>query len=292
MKVAYLILAHNEPKMLDKLLTALKKPKEQIFVHIDKKTDIKQFENAVTEKCRLLQNRVNVSWGSFSIIQAELNLLNAAFATDKFDYYCLLSGCDFPIKPVSEFENYLSKNAGKEFIECIKESDLPASFPKRYKGFYLFENRTKWLLKVNYGITKIQRYFYSRKPCLNQSVFWGSQWWALSGNFIEYCINFLKNTADYSRYFRHTLIPDTMFFSTMIAHSPFSVQNTKDNLRLIYFEKDSPHPRIWTVEHKDEILNSEAFFARKFDLKKDAEIIDFLNDYIKRKKDFPNYTTY
>ncbi|MDR2971146.1 MAG: beta-1,6-N-acetylglucosaminyltransferase [Bacteroidales bacterium] len=276
MKVAYLILAHHEPEMLDKLISVLNKPKEQIFVHLDKKTDIIQFQNILEEKCIFIEERLNVSWGSFSMINAELNLLRIAFEADKFDYYCLLSGCDLPIKPIHDFENYLIKNQRKEFILCAESSRCSPYFQKRYKGFYFFENRNKWLLTLNYGVTKIQRFFYKRKPYNYQLMYFGSQWWTLSGNFIEYVLNFLEQNPAYTRYFRYTLIPDEMFFQTIIAHSPFFEQVTDDNLRLIHFTKNIPNPIILTIEDKDVILQSKAFFARKFDLRKDKEIIDFL----------------
>jgi hypothetical protein len=277
MKIAYLILAHHEPEMLYKLITALNKPKEQIFVLLDKKADIVQFQNILEDKCIFIEERIHVSWGSFSQVRAELNLLNAAFEADNFDYHCFLSGCDLPIKPIHDFENYLAKNQGKEFIECFDASQCPPYYQKRYKGFYFFENRTKWILKLNYGITKIQRYFYKRKPYKNQPIYFGSSWWIFSKNFVEYVQNFLKQNPDYIRYFRYTLSSDEMFFQTIIAHSPFLEHATNDNLRLIHFEENMPNPKILTFEDKDTILQSKAFFARKFDLRKDEKIIDFLS---------------
>ena len=277
MKVAYLILAHHEPEMLDKLIIELNKPKEQIFVHLDKKTNITLFQSILAGKCIFIEERLNVSWGSFSMVDATLKLLKAAISGDKFDYYCLLSGCDFPIKSIHDFENYLVENQGKEFLECVDISKRPPNFQKRYKGFYFFENRTKWLLTLNYGITKIQRYFYTRKPYNNQPIYFGSQWWTLSGNFVDYILSFLEKHPGYIRYFRYTLISDAMFFQTIMAHSPFFEQATNNNLRLIFFEENTPHPKIWTIEDKDMILQSKAFFARKFDLRKDEKIINFLS---------------
>lgn len=43
MKHAFLIIAHNEPKILDVLLKQLKHPNNTIFVHIDKKVKGKDF---------------------------------------------------------------------------------------------------------------------------------------------------------------------------------------------------------------------------------------------------------
>lgn len=42
MKHAYLIMAHNEWDMLNKLIQALDYPNNDIYLHIDKKADLKK----------------------------------------------------------------------------------------------------------------------------------------------------------------------------------------------------------------------------------------------------------
>jgi hypothetical protein len=280
MKVAYLILAHANPSMLKELVTAISKPKETVFVHIDKKSEMLPFEKLLAGQCTFIEQRENVSWGSFSTIRATLNLLQAASAAGQFDYYCLLSGCDYPIKPIQAFESYLAAHAGNEYISCRNMAELPPKFRKRYTGFFLFENRSGFLKKLNFGITKIHRLFYKRKPYANKSIFFGSQWWTLTGACIKYMVDFIAAHPDYMSYFKYTLLSDEMFFHTIIAGSAFSGKVQNDNLRCIVFENENASPKIWTVADKETLLQSPAYFARKFDLKKDAEIIAFLKKVI------------
>jgi hypothetical protein len=279
MKIAYLILAHAQPAMLKELVAALHKPKEAIFVHVDKKTDSIPFERLLSGKCTFLEQRENVSWGNFSIIQATLNLLHAAAAGGQFDYYCLLSGCDYPIKPVRVFESHLAAHPDNEYIQCRDMAGLSPKLKKRYTGFFLFENRSEFLKKLNYGVTKIQRLFYKRKSYNRQPMFCGSQWWTLTGECVKYIMDFVTTHPDYISYFRYTHISDEMFFHTIVAHSPFSSKVQDDNLRHIAFEENSPHPNVWTMADKETLLQSPAYFARKFDSSADRRIVDFLKNY-------------
>ena len=281
MKVAYLILAHTSPAMLKALVTAIKKPKETVFVHLDRKTAMPPFEKLLAGQCTFIEQRENVSWGSFSTIRATLSLLQAAIAAGQFDYFCLLSGADYPIKPVHAFELYLAAHAGNEYIRCRNIAGLPPKFKKRYTGFFLFENRSEFLKKLNYGITKIQRLFYKRKPYAGKPIFCGSQWWTLTGACVRYIMDFMAAHPDCMSYFKYTHLSDEMFFHTIIAGSPFSGRIQNDNLRHIVFEEDSSHPHVWTMADKETLLQSPAYFARKFDLSIDSDIIEHLkNDRI------------
>ncbi|MDR0581529.1 MAG: beta-1,6-N-acetylglucosaminyltransferase, partial [Prevotellaceae bacterium] len=280
MKVAYLILAHANPAMLKELVTAINRPKETVFVHLDRKTAMPPFEKLLAGQCTFIGQRENVSWGSFSTIRATLNLLQAAIAAGPFDYYCLLSGCDYPIKPVRTFESYLAAHAGNEYIGCRNIAGLPPKFKKRYTGFFLFENRSEFLKKLNFGITKIQRLFYKRKPYAGKPIFYGSQWWTLTGACVKYIMDFIAAHPDCMSYFRYTHLPDEMFFHTIIVGSAFAGKVQNDNLRHIVFEEDRSHPRVCTMSDKETLLQSPACFARKFDLSIDSDIVEHLKNVL------------
>lgn len=67
MKHAYLILAHNEPRILDLLLRLLENVHNDIYVHIDRKAN-DLFDYAVHKyknrsDVRFVGERFNVNWG-------------------------------------------------------------------------------------------------------------------------------------------------------------------------------------------------------------------------------------
>ncbi|ULT23651.1 hypothetical protein KUH03_31500 [Sphingobacterium sp. E70] len=64
-KHAFLILAHNEFSVLEKLLYCLDDERNDIYIHFDKKLD--QLPDFKVQRARLvvLSDRVDVRWGMF-----------------------------------------------------------------------------------------------------------------------------------------------------------------------------------------------------------------------------------
>jgi hypothetical protein len=115
MKIAYLILAHNNYNHLRRLVKALNGSTSTFFIHIDKKSEmpdnLHDFENVIFVK------RSKVWWSGWSIVDATLRLMRVA-VSHGFDYYILLSGTDYPIRPNSFLYEKLS--TGNEYINIIK----------------------------------------------------------------------------------------------------------------------------------------------------------------------------
>ena len=77
MKHAYLIMAHNEPYILEKLLRLIDDERNDIYLHIDKKWknfDFEKFKNVVRKSNIYFSDRLDVRWGTYSQIKCELVL--------------------------------------------------------------------------------------------------------------------------------------------------------------------------------------------------------------------------
>lgn len=64
-KHAYLILAHSEPEILGILVSLLDDERNDIFIHIDKKSNIMDFLRVKTDRSNLffLEERIDAKWG-------------------------------------------------------------------------------------------------------------------------------------------------------------------------------------------------------------------------------------
>ena len=73
---AYCILAHNEPAILQRLVELLDDPRNDIFIHIDKRSHFTEFLNIRGKNSSLayLPNRIHCGWGTLNIVKAELML--------------------------------------------------------------------------------------------------------------------------------------------------------------------------------------------------------------------------
>lgn len=276
MNNVYLILAHTNPKQLKRLLNILH---NDIFVHIDKKAKIEDYY-VKEENIIYIQNRVNVNWGGYSMVQATLNLINESYKNKKYDYFTLLSGLDYPIKDENSFNKYLKMHYPCNYIEYSKINDNNDILKNRYLKYKLFDKRTY----ITRFIQKLFNYIYSsRKPYKNLVMYKGSQWWCLSREGIEYVLNYINKNKSVINYFKHTDIPDEMIFQSILLSSRNLVIRN-DNLR--YIRLYSYHPDILMSSDYSKLKSmNKKFFARKFDENKDEEILNMLdNDVITNKK--------
>src|SRR5207249_4162364 len=112
-KIAYLVLAHANPRHLERAIKALQSESCAFFVHIDRKSDIRPFSSIRSDQVFVVEQRVPVYWGQFSQIEATLILLRRAIQhRDDFQYFTLISGADYPLRSAAYIHSFLAANQG------------------------------------------------------------------------------------------------------------------------------------------------------------------------------------
>lgn len=283
-KVAYLILAHTDPEQLYNLTRSLDY-ESRIFIHLDKKSDIRKFkEYDYPSSVSFIEDRVKVSWAGFNMVVATLNLMKVAMEHSKdYSHLVLLSGLDYPIKPVQHLHEFLNNHSKTQFIRFIKVEDSPEHYLKIFSR-HAFKNPLLPDINhpvLNKGVVFIDKVirkaitviasFHKKKPLINITPYFGSQWWAITPECALYILDFVKQNPTFTKYFQTAFAPDEYFFHTIIGNSPFLPYSTglqeyegrgtyrMANLHVI-------HPSlayVYTVEDFDELKNTDKFFVRK-----------------------------
>ena len=274
MKHAYLIMAHNEPSVLRFLLEALDYETNHIFIHIDSKADLSQFGDiskiCKRAQCNVLNKRIDVCWGGFSIVRCELLLYKTAYNTGHFDYYHLLSGTTLPIKPHSEINRVFENNKGKEFIGFYDRTK--EHIEERVKYYYFndgkfprkFKRLSGWF---NHISLTAQRLIHVDRSV---GIDWkkGSEWCSLSSSCVELIIS---KEHWIKKHFKYAFCGDEIYKQTIIWNSNFKnsifqkVDITKSNLVEISFTGiDKSHPTIIQKKDINKLLSSVCLFSRKF----------------------------
>ena len=220
MRHAYLIMAHNEPVLLDALLKALDDERNDIFVHIDAKA---QFDHASYQpehsNIYYLNNRIDGRWGDFSLVEIELALLRAATRQGQYSYFHLLSGVDLPVKSQDFIHDYCLSHPGMLFIgyaQNVTERELAWRsqhrflFSRSFKSGSVFKKVARGLFARLQSLINYKRYPSTVKK--------GSQWWSITSEFANYL---LDQECDIRHYFAGTYCPDEMFVQTVCWNSPF-----------------------------------------------------------------------
>jgi hypothetical protein len=195
--IAYLIMAHQDPTHLERLVRALGEECD-VYVHIDRKVPLKDF--AFLRKYRnivLTKDRIAVSWGGFSQVEAEMELLKAALRNGAaYSHLVFLSGSCYPIKPRRYISNFFLQNPDREFIKYIDMRNSPDHYMKHVSKKWhneLLIKSNRWPAPT---INKWVRRVLSRLPSgsnhwdMRFVPYFGSQWVALTKNCAEYVLEF------------------------------------------------------------------------------------------------------
>jgi hypothetical protein len=284
MKIAYLVLAHNNYHHLQKLVNALSGPHSRIYIHIDRKSSMPLIER---DGVVFIKERLRVYWGCYSEIAATLKLLKRALK-DGNDYYLLLSGVDYPIKPNEDIIQKMDE--GGEFIEVNK--GFPDRYRSRFEYYFLFNfvNRREWGIKNKDAISvfflvieKLLRMMNVKRK-IPFDIYTGWQWFGLSHNCVNYIVQQAETNKVYKRFFKFSRLPSEAFFQTIIGNSPFysSVRNC-----LTYADWTTrPAPAVIKKCHLEALKNSDCLFARKFN-DDSTEIIDLIEQELRGTQSRP-----
>ena len=277
MKIAHLILAHNNPEQLNRLVKKLQHPDADIYIHLDLKTDIAAFGSVFANNNTFVVNgRVKVYWGSYSIVQATLNGFKEILRAKKgYDYINILSTNDYPIKSADTIHQYFCRHPDKIFIEYFDEqSDWWKKIKTRVTKYHL----TDYNFPGQYKIQNILNAFFpDRKPPAGLVFVGFSQWMTITEEAARYVLQYLINTPKVYKFFRLSWGADEVVIHTILYNSHLKDKMVNDNLRYIDWSEGKDSPKTLTIADKDAILASPKLYARKFDMAKEPGVLDFLD---------------
>jgi len=279
MKIAYLITAYNNYEHLNRLLLSLDDENVHFYIHIDMKSPMPSTVSC-EEKVTFI-DRIKVFWGGWSH-QAAINSLIEAAYSSKADYYILISGSDYPIRPKSFLYKKLA--SGKEFINIM--SGFHASKPEwRIKYFHfdwIDRKRKNPKTLFFYALELMQRKLkiIAKRKYPFTRVYFGSTWWALSHGCLEYVIKFIHDNPKFTNFYKTSFCPEESYIHTIIGNSPY-LDKCIGNLTYADWTENKSGPAIIGKQHLSIFkMQSEfesmygkytPFFARKFnDLSKDV----------------------
>ena len=282
MKICYLIIAHKNPKQLNLLIDKLLSyDKATVYLHIGLQ-QYNSIKNLITKREHLyiIEKPIKVEWGGDNILRAQLLLLNES-KKENADYYQFLTGQDFPIK--NDLPQFLSNNLNQVFMdaeESPKEEKIrlkyywPHVLSKMYNNkfnIYRIIRKTRMLLlgcgfpgvlkKINFDLDKIQLY---------KSMFWIT----LDNETSNYILQYLEENPDYFSVFENALNAEEGFWATTIMNNDKYKSKVVRKDTLIYTsEFTNNHPKTLTMKDVNMLDSSNYYFARKFDMEVDKEVL-------------------
>ena len=254
MKQAILIMCHNEYYILEKLIELIDYPLIDIYIHVDikwKNFPFERLKNIVKKgKIFFTDERLDVKWGEYSQVECEMILLKQA-SKKKYKYYHLISGVDLPLQRIENIFRYFN-NQKEEFVAFESFDYIREDLKERIKE------------PVDFQLRK------------------GANWFSITNNLVNFI---LSNEQAIKDIFSNGYCVDEMFIQTLVYNSTFINNVHKEcedehlNIkRCIDWKRGNPY--IFKIDDFDNLINSGAFFARKFSTNVDKEIIDKIYEYL------------
>jgi Core-2/I-Branching enzyme len=275
---AYLIMAHTEFVLLKKLIILLDDPRNDIFVHVDKKAkdfQIDQFRDLVSHSNLHFIPRHHVTWGGYSVTNTELVLLKEALGGG-YAYYHLLSGVDLPIKNQDEIHAFFENHPGMEFLYYDDKILARESFYDRVKYFHFFQEiigrsgRRNPLFHINKIQLAIQKHLgVNRIKNTRSNIKKGTTWFSITRDLARFVVS---QEHEIRQHYKYTCFADETYLHTLVWNSDFRSKIYNSSLRYTDWERGQPY--TFHLEDYETLVNSNALWARKFSQKVDPEIID------------------
>lgn len=278
MRLAHLIIAHKEPRQVERLVSRLSHATCDIFIHIDKKADQSAFHYlADRPQVRFIANRQRIRWAGYSFTKAILTGMKEVLAAGDYDFINLMSGQEYPLKPAAVLVNFLQQNQGLTFM-----SFEPAGSPWWQANMSRVEqyHSTDFRFKGQYQVQAwLNRLLPKRKFPLAYTLYGGNcaMYWTISKDCARYVVDFMDQHPEVERFARFTWAPDEFLIPTILLNSPHRGKVVNHNLRYIDWSQGGPNPRFLTLADQYKLMSSPDFFARKFDIRQDSLILDKLD---------------
>jgi hypothetical protein len=297
MNIAYLISAHTDAPQLARLIRALHADAE-FFIHIDKKSDIRPFEEAITAKnVHFIEKRIDVRWGTLIEVEYQMALIRAAVQHPRhFDHIFFLSGMDYPLWSNEHITRWLEEQGDRETLQgiCMDTEYIQGQQRELYTRsrplFRLFGN--KWDQKLSIlcrkalGAVGYRKRLSFRIGLDTWHLYKGSAWWCISEELARYVLETYQQCPEVKRYFRdsfgqaETIIQTIAFNSPQWApkcirsEGPYPGLDALTPLHFIIYE-----PVIKVMDETDypALVASGKMFARKFRSGQSEKIIELLN---------------
>lgn len=284
-KHAFLIIAHNEFYVLQRLVQVLDDCRNDIYVHFDKK--VSPLPTLECHNARLFvlsdEERVNVIWGTVSQIRTELSLFSCAKKNGPYKYYHLLSGVHLPLWNLNDLYEFYEKEYPSEIMSLWDSTEEEADFKLRRYHF-----GCQWMKSKKRTLRMLGTFVW--RACLfvqkklgircnkKQTFIKASNWLSLSENAVSYL---LERRLQLEKMYRYAFCPDEYFVPTVLSEHPelFRIRHVS-NLLYVCFYKASPLEI--TMEDYEQKRMSSFMYARKF-TEKHMDVVDCIVNDISRQ---------
>jgi hypothetical protein len=314
--ISYVILCHRDAPQVLRLARTIRalSPRARVLIRHDQPPGFIDSDAASASGADLLISRIPCRWGSWSLVEASLEAFERARELHDPEWIVLISGQDYPVKPLEPWEETLLSGAHDAVVSGEQLVDGPSEIcPRgnrsrlklRYTHRWYWLPRLKLITRLPPSLRRPWRSFWFKfvyplqaLVVLNQlprdegwaigirrravpwssdmPLFKGSQWMALSRRAAEICAE-SPHATEMRTWFARTMVPDEAYFHTLLASTP-GLRIMREPISWLRWEADTaPHPVVIDEAELENARRAGTPFARKFDESANVGILDLVD---------------
>ena len=229
----------------------------------------------------------------------------ALAAFPQSDYFIYITGQCYPLWPANRIFSFFEQLQHNENMQCVPFGQL-----ERWAGGldwrinrYWYElpfGRGSRVFPADYPLLSWKEKFWNqiarlifrmpKRPPVNTPPHGGCAYWALTPSTVRYLLHQARIRKDVRRFFKTAHDSDEMYFHTLLATGrDFSGTITWRPMHYQYWSTTS-HPDILTLSDAPALQDAAKTFplARKFDMEKHADILDWIDQHLLEGNKQPN----
>ncbi len=241
LKLLYGILTHDNPNATKRLVNVLYEEGHTFVIHVDGKEaadetyqELVEFA-ATRDYVHVVDTRVRVNWGGFTMVNATLQILKYTFAIG------------YPHQKPLDFHKFVHLASTSYPLASNKE------IREKLAAFPLDANMLNIIMKPTNAVPGAWHYFVECDDALHRiyrlrplkaddggiDLYTSSQWFVISREFAEYLADPKPGTLVYEflEYIQHVVVADETFFGTVLRNTEFCTKHHNWNFLHLQFDR-------------------------------------------------------
>jgi len=283
----YLIMCHADSDVVLRAAARVRttSPDASIVLRHDRGETFISAADVVAVGAEVFHSTVEVRWGGWSMVEAELEALGHVLRTRRPDWVVMVSGHDYPVRPLADWQEEVVATGADALVSATAR-------PGHRRYVYAWRPLPGWLFRLPKPARWALRGIWRRLLAPWQRVVivrqaprgsgWqvgvrrlrtpfddtdgtqymkGSQWMTLSAKAVSHLLA-AHESGRWAPFFKTTRIPDESYLQTLLyADDELVVADVPTTW--VRFRDGHPHPVTLDVDAVPEILDAGTAFARK-----------------------------
>jgi len=275
--VAFLILSHTEPELLDRLVARLSQD-FSVYLHIDSAASFRAQDFSWAPRVTSVPSR-RTYWGSFECTRAILDLLRTA-REGNHSHYVLISGQDLPLKSNADIASFFGTRADTDYVQTIPMPDpsidggMERLTRSHWHAFYRYRGLRRLLYQAWELLVAVGYKTVLQEKVLAGEFFRGELWLSLRRPTLDSVFEYLAAHPEYEKVFYASRLSDELFIQTIFGRLQPPESGVYEPTTYVDWHSGPESPRVLDESDVPRLETTDKLFARKISSGKSLALID------------------